>query len=281
MSEQEKTREELLAEIAGLRQRIDELEMTHAECRQIEATLRKTEEKYRSIFEDAIEGIFQTSVDGRFLSANPSLARVHGYDSPQELIESITNIPKQLYVNPEDRARIVDKMEREGSVRNFETQMYSKDGSIHWISMNMRTVRDRFNMVRYYEGTMLDVTERKKAEAALQESEERYRTAIENSNDGVAIIQGYILQYVNRRFVEMFEFSSAEEAVGKSVLSTIHSDDLSRVNDINRRRQRENRRLHDTNSRVSRGRAGRSMLRSPPLPFPIATPWSTSSISGM
>lgn len=237
MPEQEKTGEELLAEIAALRQRVDELEMTQAEFKQIEATLRKTEEKYRSIFEEAIEGIFQTSVDGRFLSANPSLARVHGYDSPQDLIESITNISKQLYVDPEDRVRTMEKMEREGSVQNFETQMYSKDGGIHWISMNIRAVRDKFNMIRYYEGTMLDITERKKAEAALQESEERYRTAIENSNDGVATIQGYTLQYVNRRFVEMFEFSSAEEAVGKSVLSTIHPDDLSRVKDINRRRQ--------------------------------------------
>ncbi|HOD75390.1 MAG TPA: PAS domain S-box protein [Syntrophorhabdaceae bacterium] len=138
MSQRQNTREELLAEIAGLRQRIVELETTQTEFSQIEATLRKTEEKYRSIFEDAMEGIFQTSVDGRFLSANPSLSRVHGYDSPQDLIESITNISKQLYVNPEDRARTMEKIEREGSVRNFETQMYSKDGSIHWISMNIQ-----------------------------------------------------------------------------------------------------------------------------------------------
>jgi len=90
----------------------------------------QTEEKYRSIFEEAIEGVFQTSVDGRFLSANPSLAHVHGYASPQELIDSITDISKQLYVNPEDRARSMEKMNREGALRNFETQMYSKDGSI-------------------------------------------------------------------------------------------------------------------------------------------------------
>ncbi len=238
MAESEKTREELLAEVEGLRSRVVELETTLAGLREVEATLRKTEEKYRSIFEDAIEGVFQTSVDGRFLSANPALARVHGYDSPQELINSITDISKQLYVNPEDRARSMEKMNREGALRNFETQMYSKDGSIHWISMNIRAVRDKENKVRYYEGTMLDITERKKAEAGLQESEERYRTAIENSNDAVAIIQGDINQYVNRRFMEMFEYSSPEEIIGKSVHIIVHPDDLSKVRDINLRRQR-------------------------------------------
>ncbi len=238
MSDREKTREELLAEVERLEGRVAELETAQAELKRVEAGLRKTEEKYRSIFEDAIEGIFQTSVEGRFLNANPSLARVHGYDSPQELIDSVTNISKQLYVDPADRALSMEYMNRHGALQNFETRMYSKDGSIHWISMNIRPVRDAGNRILYYEGTMLDVTERKKAEAGLQESEERYRTAIEHSNDGVAIVKGYTLEYVNRRFVEMFEYSSPEEVTGKSVLSTIHPDDLSRVKDINLRRQR-------------------------------------------
>ena len=121
---------------------------------------------------------------------------------------------------------------------DYETQMYSKNGGIHWISMNIRAVRDTYGHVRYYEGTMLDITERKTAEARLQESEERYRTAIEHSNDGVAIIRGKAHQYVNRRFVEMFEYSSPDEIVGKSVLLIIHPDDVEKVSDINRRRSR-------------------------------------------
>ncbi|MDD3846062.1 MAG: PAS domain S-box protein [Syntrophorhabdaceae bacterium] len=237
MSEQEKTRDALLAEIEELKRRIGELETAQAEHREVEAALRKTEEKYRRIFEDAIEGIFQTSVEGRFLSANPSLARVHGYDSPQDLIDSVTDISSQLYVDRADRARSIEKMNRQGSLQNFETRMYGKDGSIHWISMNIHPVRDAANKIRYYEGTMLDITERKKAEASLQESEERYRTAIENSNDAVAIIQGNINQYVNRRFVEMFEYDSPEEAIGKPVLLIVHPDEIAKVSEINLRRQ--------------------------------------------
>lgn len=206
------------------------------ECRQRLAEEKRSGEKYRSIFEEAIEGIFQTSTDGRFINANPSLARIHGYDSPQDLIDGITDISKQLYVHPEDRIRLIDKLNAHGPVTDFETQMYSKDGSIHWISMNIRAVRDKDNNVRYYEGTMLDITERKNAEFSLHESEERYRTAIEHSNDAVAIVKGNTHQYVNRRFVEMFEYSSPDEIIGQSVLTIIHPDDVVKVGDINRRR---------------------------------------------
>jgi PAS domain S-box-containing protein len=227
---------ELLDQLEQCRKSLAEMEAAQGELRDTVANLRRTEEKYRSIFEEAIEGIFQTSVDGRFINANPSLARIHGYDSPQDLIQSITDISEQLYVNPEDRVRLIEKLGERGSVTDFETQMYSKDGDVHWISMNIREVRDEKDHLRYYEGTMLDITERKQTEAWLHESEERYRTAIENSNDGVAIIRRNVHQYVNRRFVEMFEYSSPDDIIGQSVLLIIHPDDVARVGDINRRR---------------------------------------------
>ncbi|MHB8109013.1 MAG: PAS domain S-box protein [Syntrophorhabdaceae bacterium] len=155
---------ELVRELQVQKERI-------AELTEIVAALRKTEEKYRSIFEEAIEGIFQTSVEGRFIAANPSLARIHGYDSPHELIQSIYDISEQLYVHPEDRLRLVERLNRYGSATDFETEMYSRNGDIHWISMNIRTVKDTDGDTRYYEGTMLDITERKRAEASLHESE--------------------------------------------------------------------------------------------------------------
>lgn len=230
-------RETLLAELQGLKERVSQLEGALSEFKDVEAELRRTEEKYRTIYENAIEGIFQTSPDGRFLSANPALARVHGYDSPEELIASVTDIATELYADPADRDRMIDHLNRYGYMQNFEARMHGKDGRIHWISMNIRVVRDDNGKVRYYEGTMLDVTERKTAEAELLESEERYRTAIEHSNDAVAIIQGNRNQFVNRRFVEMFDYGSPDDVIGKSVLLIVHPDDMEMVGDINRKRQ--------------------------------------------
>ncbi len=208
------------------------------ERKKVEKTLLETEQKYRNIFQNATEGIFQVSREGRFMSANPSLARIHGYDSPEELIETITDIASQLYVNAGDRKALVDTLDRQGWVRDMEIQMYRKDRSLHWISMNARVVRDESGRALYHEGTMQDITERKMAEEALLESEERYRTAIEHSNDGVAIIQGMTHQYVNRRFVEMFGYQAAEEIVGQPVGFQVHPDDREKVIDINERRQR-------------------------------------------
>src|SRR5512133_2250146 len=115
--------DQLRIELEQCRKSLAEMEAAQGELRDMVANLRKSEEKYRSIFEEAIEGIFQTSVDGRFINANPSLAGIHGYDSPQDLMESITDISKQLYVHPEDRLRLIKKIHTQGPVTDFETQM--------------------------------------------------------------------------------------------------------------------------------------------------------------
>ena len=115
--------------------------------------------------------------------------------------------------------------------------MYRKDHSRHWIVINVRTVKDEQGKVQYYEGTMLDVTNRKLAEEQLKESEERYRIAIEHSNDGVAIVRGDIHEVVNRRFLEMFGYDSLDDLVGKKVFVIVHPDDREKVVEINRRRQ--------------------------------------------
>ncbi len=223
--------ENLLKELDELRRRLNELET----C---EINYKKAEEKYRNIFENAIEGIFQTSPEGHFLSANPSLARIHGYDSPEDLINSITDIEDQLYVRPEDRKRMVKLLNEQGYVEHFEVEMYRKDRSRHWISINAKAVKDTNGKILYYEGTMLDITQRKLAEQALKESEERYRVVIEHSNDGIAIIQGDRLQYVNKKFIEMFEYDSYEEIIGKPIFVTVHPDDVEMVKDMNRRRRK-------------------------------------------
>ena len=96
--------------------------------------LRHAEEKYRSIFENATVGIFQTSPDGKYLSANPALARIYGYDSPAELLAYLIDISGQLYVEPDRRGKFTIAMQTEGRIEGFESQVYRRDESIIWIS---------------------------------------------------------------------------------------------------------------------------------------------------
>ncbi|HLO87891.1 MAG TPA: PAS domain S-box protein [Nostocaceae cyanobacterium] len=131
--------------------------------------LKMAEVKYRSIFENAVEGIFQSSPDGRYITANLALAKIYGYSSPQEVTANFTDIGHQLYVNPQRRAEFVRLIEEKGIVADFESQIYRRDGSIVWISEKAYGVRDEQGKLLYYEGWIEDITKRKQAELALQE----------------------------------------------------------------------------------------------------------------
>ncbi|MDP1992533.1 MAG: PAS domain S-box protein, partial [Syntrophales bacterium] len=126
---------------------------------------RKAEEKYRSIFENAIEGIFQRSPDGRFVSANPSFARIFGYDSPEDLTANVTDFVHQVYVDPDRGAEFVRLIDTGGEVRNFEYLGRRKDGSQAWISLNGHTVRDEKGVLLHFEGMVEDITERRRSES--------------------------------------------------------------------------------------------------------------------
>jgi adenylate cyclase len=127
------------------------------------AELNKAERKYRGIFENALEGIFQTTSDGRYISANRALAQIYGYDSPEELMASLTNIDR-LYVEPHCRTEFIKLMQLDGEVSDFESRVYRKDGSIIWISESARTICDAGGVVSYYQGFVEDITSRKQAE---------------------------------------------------------------------------------------------------------------------
>ncbi|WP_293358471.1 MULTISPECIES: bifunctional diguanylate cyclase/phosphodiesterase [unclassified Microcoleus] len=135
--------------------------------KQAEFALQQAEEKYRSIFENAIEGIFQTTPDGRYLSANPALARIYGYESATQLIANIHDIERQLYLDPNRRVEFLGAIEKHGSVSEFESQVYRADGTTIWVSENGRAVRDAGGNLLYYEGTVEDITLRKIAEEKL------------------------------------------------------------------------------------------------------------------
>jgi PAS domain S-box-containing protein len=130
-----------------------------------EEQLRQAEEKYRGIYENAMDGIFQTSPDGRFIAANPAMARMIGYENPEDLMAARTNIEQTHYVDAERRKEFLRVMAEEGVVQNFELQVYRKDGSKIWTSENVRAVRDDSGALLYFEGIVEDITQRKQVEA--------------------------------------------------------------------------------------------------------------------
>ncbi len=133
-----------------------------------ERELRDAEEKYRSIFENAIEGIFQSTAEGSYLSVNPALAEMYGYESPDALMSGITHIAKQLYVLPGRRAEFTALIQEKGAVSHFESEVYRKDGSKIWISERCRAVRDGDGKLLYFEGTAEDITTRREAAQAIK-----------------------------------------------------------------------------------------------------------------
>ena len=149
-----------------------------ADRKRAEELARLAEARYRSIFENSIEGIFQTSPDGRYISANRALAEIYGYESIEELIADLTNIAGQLYVEPRRREEFVQQIQRNGAVSEFESQVYRKDGSIIWISENARAARDESGRVLYYEGTVVNVTERKSAEGSLRRNRDELESRV-------------------------------------------------------------------------------------------------------
>jgi PAS domain S-box-containing protein len=137
------------------------------EKQKAEDSLRTAEEKYRSIFENATEGIFQLTPDGRYITANPALARIYGYADPEDLMAQVANA-RQLYTDPmrlDDVAALVEKYD---TVPDIESQVHRKDGNVIWISENIRAVKDASNNLLYYEGSVSDITERKQNEVALR-----------------------------------------------------------------------------------------------------------------
>lgn len=179
----------------------------------IELTERKlTEEKYRAIVENSIDGIFQSSPDGRFIRLNSAMADMYGYDSAQEMIDSITDISSQIYVDPNARIELQQRLAAGEKLFGFETQDYRKDGSTFWTSMNVQAIRNDTGEVIYYEGTTEDITHRKSADEALRSSEERYRTLFNGVLEGIyrSTPEGRFVD-VNPAMARMFGFDSREE----------------------------------------------------------------------
>ncbi len=201
--------------------RVDSQLITRAILYAIERTEAKkavvtAEEKFRSIFENSVSGIFQTTPDGRYLNVNPALVRIYGHNSPEEMMSQISDIGRLLYVDASRRGEFIRLMQEHGVVKDFESQIFRKDGSVIWISENARAVRDDTNQIQYYEGTVEDITARKEAEEKLRFSETRFRSVWQNSSDGMRLTDelGLILA-VNPSFCHIVGMR-ADELLGRA-----------------------------------------------------------------
>ena len=158
-----------------------------------EAGIQEAERKYRDIFENAVEGIFQTTPAGGFIAANPALAHMLGYESPEELIRERRNVALQGYVDPKGRDEFQRLLETQDTVAGFEHQSYRKDRSKIWVSENARAVRDESGALLWYEGTAVDITERKRAEESLK----LFRSLLDRSSDAIEVIDPETLRFLD------------------------------------------------------------------------------------
>jgi len=169
--------EELSAAYGQLAAYGEELRQQYNELLESQQALRASEERYRNIFENAIEGIYQSTPGGVFINVNPAMAKMCGYESPAEMVASITDMSTQYYVDYKDREGFKRLLDEHGRIDNIEYRIWRKDGSIIWVSVSARVVSNNHDDIFYYEGAVEDITERKRTEEARQRLEERLRRA--------------------------------------------------------------------------------------------------------
>jgi PAS domain S-box-containing protein len=211
---------------ADLRAQGKKLQATNRSLEREMAERQKAEESYRSIFENAVEGIFRSTLTGKIVSANPGLARMLGYSSPDELIETVTDVSKQLYKEPKNRSEFIRQLVEHGSVQDFETEVYRKDGELIWISINAHSIADGDGQIIYIEGISFDITERKRAEKALRQSERRFATTFQISPIAITISHIKDRRYidVNDSYLALHGYSREEVLKGKVRTNSIWAD---------------------------------------------------------
>lgn len=151
--------------------------------------MRIAEENYRSIFENALEGIFQCNRDGQYIQVNPVMARIYGYESPTEMLTDVETSERQVYVDSSQREQLQQLLDKQDKVKNFQYQIYRQDNTIVWVEENTRAVRDRFGKLLYYEGIIQDITQRKEQEQALLCQVQEMQIAIDKSKQAKEVAQ--------------------------------------------------------------------------------------------
>lgn len=186
------------------------------ERHRMDRALLEAEEKYHGVFDHLVEGIFQTTPEGRYLIANAALARIYGYATPEELMQSLTDISRSLYVQQGRRDEFIRLMQEHDVLTGFESEVFRKDGTVIWISENCRAIRDKQNRLLYYEGTVEDITQQRSAEEKLRHSEALYHSLVETLPQNIFRKDlSYRFTFANQQFCRTLG-RSLDEIVGKT-----------------------------------------------------------------
>ena len=196
-----------------------------------EIALKEAERKYRDIFDGALEGIFQAYPDGRPRTVNPAAAKLLGYESVDEFMSTVKNVATDIYVDHGERAAYKKLLEDNGSVLGFETRFKRKDGSIIWVSLNGQRVFLPDGSVSHDEGFMVDITERKRAEAALRESADSLREAQRIGGLGSYVLELPCGVWTSSEVMdELFGINADYDRTLPGWLALMHADDRDMVN---------------------------------------------------
>jgi len=219
----DKTRAQLMRELAGTRQQPTNLD-----------ALEESEEKYRTLFQESRDALYITTLDGKLTDANPAFLDLFGYTTE----ESIGMDVRKTYVNPDDRLRYQQEIEQKGAVRDFELKLKKKDGTELDCLLTATVRKSKDGDVLGYHGFIRDITERKQAEEKLKESEERFRSVVENSHDGILIVDdAYRFIYVNDELCRILEYPR-QEIIGQDFRKFLDEESKQLVAERYTRRQR-------------------------------------------
>lgn len=194
------------------------------EEKKAERALKESEKRYRTLLNNLPIGAFRSTIGskgGMFLSVNPALARMLGYDDPENVIKTRVS---DCYQSIEERNKFITNISHDGSVSGYEVQLKRKDGSNFWGSLSAKAVKNGNSEIQYIDGVLEDITESKSIQEALRESEERYRRLLDHNPAAIVVHIGGKIVYVNKASLDLVAASSPEDALGKQIFDFVHPD---------------------------------------------------------
>jgi len=194
------------------------------------------EGRFRRIFHQSPVMVYMTDLEGTFLEINRAGVELLGYSSREEMVGAVS--AKTIYADPAERFRFRDIIFRDGSVQEFTTRLRRPDGEIRDVAITSTARRDGKGEITGYEGFVVDITDRRRAEAALRESEEKYRTVVENCLAGIFVHQQGILRYINPRCLEVLGYDRPDEVIGRPFWEFVSPEDRDLVKDRGLRREK-------------------------------------------